>query len=102
MRIKRTTLPNEKTRQFIVNVRAVTKGYTGKFEKDCGVCVGYLARAEHGQISGMGLDIAIRMAEALGCSIEELTSPEFQKQRQIAEIDEQIATLTEQREELAK
>ncbi len=91
----------DKTLNFIRNIRALTKGHTGEFEKECGVCRGYLARAEQSNIKRMNIDIALVMAKKLGYTVEDLSQADFLQQRRIAEIDKTIKTLTEEREQLA-
>ena len=94
-------MTENKTLTIIRNIRWLTNGKaTGAFEKECGVCRGYLARAEQGQVVRMSVATALQMAEKLGYSIEQLSDPNFIKQRRIAEIDEQIDELNEQRKTL--
>ncbi|MBQ1791230.1 MAG: hypothetical protein II008_13720 [Oscillospiraceae bacterium] len=85
---------------FIRSVRYLTRGHTGEFEHKCGVCRGYLARAEQGQIHTMSINTALGMAVELGYRVEELADPDFIKKRRIAEIDAQIAKLTEERDSI--
>ena len=90
------------TLTFIRNVRFITKGHVGDFEKACKVSRGYLARAEQGQIKHMSVSIAMRMAEHLGYTVEELSQGGVIKQRQLADIDAKIADLKKQRAALMK
>lgn len=89
------------TLTFIRNIRYATKGWVGEFEKHTGVCRGYLARAEQGHIKHMSVSIAMRMAGALGLTVEELSREDFIKNRRIDEIDAEIKALQEERETLA-
>lgn len=82
---------------FIRSVRYLVKGHTGEFEASCGVCRGYLARAERGNIHTMSVNTALCMATSLGRSIEELSDPDFIRKLKVAEIDANIAKLEEER-----
>ena len=94
-------MTENKTLTIIRNIRWLTKGKAaGTFEKECGVCRGYLARAEQGQVTRMSVATALKMAEKLGYTIEELSDPDFIRKRRIAEINNKIEELNEQRDAL--
>lgn len=88
--------------RFIENVRALVRGRTFEFERECGVCRNYLYMSHTKQTKGISLTTALTMAKKLGYTVEELASEDMHTKRQIAMLDERIKTLTEQREKLAK
>lgn len=93
---------NDVSIRFIENVRSLVKGRAHEFERQCGVCKNYLYLSHSKQTRGISLATAMRMAQALGYTVEELASDDMKTRQQIALIDERITALKEQRDKLVK
>lgn len=92
------------SKRFVQNVRYAMATeqaeHRGEIEHNCGVSRGYFARAQYYATKSISLDVAIKTAQRLGYTVEQLCSTDFIKQRQIAEIDTKIADLQDKREAL--
>lgn len=83
------------TQRFIRNVTALARDRgVGRMETECGVKQGYLRRAELSKTRGISMITALRMARWLGYSLEDLTTKEIWKEKRLAEISEELKTLT--------
>lgn len=67
---------------FIRNVRRALDEQgrkRGVFEKKCGVSVGYMVRATGSVHMGISLEIAVKMANELKVSLNDLLNPDYGK-----------------------